>query len=144
MKVNVCQNRSGCSDLWSSSGLGSTLLHGVEVEVLCHMSHALELLLARQPIVFVIATHVLPSFDLVVPEHLLVLFPFGLSIQFCFFIRGVERLVEVFGLHSLLVESLLILEWCGDYTLNQFGFHFSHVRFTVGNRVQELKVFVTG
>ena len=109
------------------------------------MSHALELLLARQSIVFVIvASHVLAGFDLVVPEHLFVLFSLGLSIQLGFFIGRVERLVQLLGLHSLLIESLLILERCGNYTLNEFGFHVSHVRFTIGNGIQELKVFITG
>jgi len=135
----LCQNRS---DLWSASRFGSTLLHRVEIEVLGHVSHAFELLFARKAVEFVISAHALASFSLVVPEHLFVLFSLSLSIKLSFLVRGVERLVKFSGLHSLLIEPLLILERSGNDSLNELGFHFSHVVLAIGDGVKELKVFI--
>ena len=109
------------------------------------MSHAFELLFTRETVGFVVfSSEVFTSILLSLSKHFFILFLLGLSIELSFFIRRVEGLVEILGLHSLLVESLLILERCCDHTLNELGFHFSHVSLATGNCIKELKVFITG
>lgn len=82
-------------------------------------------------------------FHLALSEHLLVLLLLGSGIQLGFFIRRVEGAVKFPGLHPLLVESLLVLEGGSDDTLDEFGFHLSHVLLAASNRIQELEVFIT-